>query len=132
MTEFFFFNIFGTKFATAVNKTDKVSYEKYILFLLLIMTVSFDAQNAYDVGEWFKFRIHYGIVNAGYATLEVKDAVIIKKSSMLWVRLYDRYVRFFFKVDDLYESYIDKESGNPLKYVRKINEGGYVKPRGFF
>jgi hypothetical protein len=39
------FNIFGTKFATAVNKTDKVSYEKYILFLLLIMTVSFDAQN---------------------------------------------------------------------------------------
>jgi Tfp pilus assembly protein PilZ len=28
---------------------------------------------------------------------------------------------------DLYESYIDKESGNPLKYVRKINEGGYVK-----
>jgi hypothetical protein len=31
-------------------------------------------------------------------------------------------------VDDLYESY-DKESGNPLKYVRKINEGGYVKKR---
>jgi hypothetical protein len=34
------------------------------------MTVSFDApkQDAYDAGEWFKFRIHYGIVNAGYAT----------------------------------------------------------------
>jgi hypothetical protein len=32
-------------------------------------------------------------------------------------------------VDDLYESYIDKESGNPLKYVRKINEGGYVKTK---
>jgi hypothetical protein len=33
------------------------------------MTVSFDApkQDAYE-GEWFKFRIHYGIVNAGYAT----------------------------------------------------------------
>jgi hypothetical protein len=62
------------------------------------MTVSFDApkQDAYDAGEWFKFRIHYGIVNAGYATLEVKDAIINnKKSSMLWVRLYDRYVVFF-------------------------------------
>jgi hypothetical protein len=37
------------------------------------MTVSFDApkQDA-DAGEWFKFRIHYGIVNAGYATLESK------------------------------------------------------------
>jgi hypothetical protein len=37
--------------------------------------------------------------------------------------------RFFFKVDDLYESYIDKET---LKYVRKINEGGYVKTKRFF
>jgi hypothetical protein len=70
--------------------------KKYILFLLL--TVSFDApkQDAYD-GGWFKFRIHYGIVNAGYATLEVKAITNKKKSSMLWVRLYDRYVRFFFQ-----------------------------------
>jgi hypothetical protein len=127
--------IFGTKFATAVNKTDKVSYEKYILFLLLIMTVSFDApkQDAYDAGEWFKFRIHYGIVNAGYATLEVKDAIINnKKSSMLWVKAIRQVCPVFFKVDDLYESYIDKESGNPLKYVRKINEGGYVKTKRVF
>jgi hypothetical protein len=29
-------------------------------------------QDAYDAGEWFKFRIHYGIVNAGYATLGSK------------------------------------------------------------
>jgi hypothetical protein len=34
-------------------------------------------------------------------------------------------------VDDLYESYIE-ESGNPLKYVRKINEGGYVKTKRVF
>jgi hypothetical protein len=94
------FYIFGTKFATAVNKTDKVSYEKYILFLLLIMTVSFDApkQDAYDAGEWFKFRIHYGIVNAGYATLEVKDAIINnKKSSMLWVKAIRQVCLFFSK-----------------------------------
>jgi hypothetical protein len=57
--------------------------KKIILFLLLILTVSFDSQNddAYDAGEWFKFRIHYGFVNAGYATLEVKDAVINNKKS---------------------------------------------------
>jgi hypothetical protein len=41
--------------------------------------------------------------------------------------------RFFFKVDDLYESYFDKVTGNPYKYVRKINEGGYTKNQeGFF
>jgi hypothetical protein len=99
------------------------------------MTVSFDApkQDA-DAGEWFKFRIHYGIVNAGYATLEVKDAVINNKKIFHVVgKGYTTGMsRFFFKVDDLYESYIDKESGNPLKYVRKINEGGYVKTKRVF
>jgi hypothetical protein len=82
--------------------------KKYILFLLLIF-VSFDAkQDAYDA--WVNGLNSESImVLAGYATREVKDAVINnKKSSMLWVRLYDRYVSFFFKVDDLYESYIDK------------------------
>jgi hypothetical protein len=40
---------------------------------------------------------------------------------------------FFFKVEDLYESYIDKETGNPYQFVRKINEGGYTKNQeGFF
>jgi len=41
--------------------------------------------------------------------------------------------RLFFKVDDLYESYIDKNTGNPYQFVRKINEGGYTKNQeGFF
>jgi hypothetical protein len=64
------------------------------------LTVSFDApkQDAYDAGEWFKFRIHYGIVNAGYATLEVKDAVINNKKNFHVVgKGYDRYVSFFFQ-----------------------------------
>jgi hypothetical protein len=29
----------------------------------------------------FRIRIHYGFVNAGYATLEVKDAVINNKKT---------------------------------------------------
>lgn len=111
--------------------------KKIILFLLLILTVSFDSQNdnAYDAGEWFKFRIHYGFVNAGYATLEVKDAVINNKKAfhVIGKGYTTGMSRFFFKVDDLYESYIEKESGNPAQFVRKINEGGYTKNQeGFF
>jgi len=111
--------------------------KKIILFLLLILTVSFDSQNddAYDAGEWFKFRIHYGFVNAGYATLEVKDAVINNKKAfhVIGKGYTTGMSRFFFKVDDLYESYIEKESGNPSQFVRKINEGGYTKNQeGFF
>ena len=111
--------------------------KKIILFLLLILTLSFDSQNdeAYTAGEWFKFRIHYGFVNAGYATLEVKDVVLNNKKTfhVIGKGYTTGMSRFFFKVDDLYESYIDKESGNPAQFVRKINEGGYTKNQeGFF
>jgi hypothetical protein len=111
--------------------------KKVILFLIFIATVSFESkkEDAYDVGEWFKFRIHYGIVNAGYATLEVKDAIVNNKKTFHIVgKGYTTGMsRFFFKVDDLYESYIDKETGNPYQFVRKINEGGYTKNQeGFF
>ncbi|WP_413999615.1 DUF3108 domain-containing protein [Flavobacterium sp. W1B] len=111
--------------------------KKIVLFLILIVTVGFDSRNddAYDVGEWFKFRIHYGFINAGFATLEVKDATVNNKKAFHVVgKGYTTGVsRFFFKVDDLYESYIDKDSGSPYQFVRKINEGGYTKNQeGFF
>lgn len=111
--------------------------KKIILLFIFITTVSFDSpkEDAFNVGEWFKFRIHYGIVNAGYATLEVKDAVLNNKKVFHVVgRGYTTGVsKFFFKVEDLYESYIDKLTGNPYQYVRKIDEGGYTKNQeGFF
>jgi len=114
-----------------------MAIKKIILLLLFITSVSFDSRQAeaFDVGEWFKFRIHYGIVNAGYATLEVKDATINSKKVFHVIgKGYTTGVsKFFFKVEDLYESYIDKETGNPYQYVRKIDEGGYTKNQeGFF
>ena len=36
--------------------------------------MSFSQKQAFGDGEWFKFRVHYGFVTAGYATLEVNDA----------------------------------------------------------
>ena len=38
-------------------------------------------EQAYQDGEWFKFRIHYGFVTAGYATLEVDDATLNGKEA---------------------------------------------------
>lgn len=82
-----------------------------------------------------KLRIHYGVLNAGYATLEVKDAVVNNKKVFHAVgKGYTTGMsRFFFKVDDTYESYFDKETGLPYQFVRKIDEGGYTKNmEGFF
>lgn len=111
---------------------------KFFFFLLLLfITVSFDSQkpDAYDSGEWFKFRIHYGFINSGYATLEVKET--IKDNKKIYHAIGKGYTvgmsRFFFKVDDNYESYFDKVTNKPFQYVRKIDEGGYTKNQeGFF
>lgn len=111
--------------------------KRIILFSLFILTAGFAPQkeDAYDVGEWFKFRIHYGIVTAGYATLEVKEAV--KNNKKVFHAVGRGYTtgmsKLFFKVEDNYESYIDKTTGNPYQYVRKIDEGGYKKDQiGYF
>lgn len=111
--------------------------KKLALFILILSTLSFDTfkEDAFSAGEYIKFRIHYGIVNAGYATLEVKDATINNKKVFHAVgKGYTTGMsKFFFKVEDLYESYFDKETGEPYRYVRKINEGGYTKNQeGFF
>jgi len=105
--------------------------KKLVLIILALTVLSFDSQreDAFDTGEYFKFRIHYGIVNAGYATLEVKDATVNNKK--VFHAIGKGYTtgmsKFFFKVEDLYESYFDKLTGIPYRYVRKIDEGGYTK-----
>ena len=38
-------------------------------------------------------------------------------------------IKWFFKVDDTYESYFDKELVQPYFFKRKIDEGGYKKNR---
>ncbi len=111
--------------------------KKIIILSLFFITTGFNMQKspAFDTGEWFKFRIHYGLVTAGYATLELKEAT--RNNKKVHHAIGKGYTtgmsRFFFKVDDNYESYFDKTSGKPYQYTRKIDEGGYTKDQeGFF
>lgn len=116
--------------------------KKIILFGLFLLTVSFDQlddtvqkETAFDTGEFFKFRIHYGVVTAGYATLEVKEAV--RNNKKVYHAVGNGYTtgmtKFFFNVEDNYQSFFDKTTGKPYQYVRKIDEGGYTKNQeGFF
>ncbi len=112
--------------------------KKGLIVLLIISTFGFSEpqiERAFEVGEWIKFRIHYGLINAGYATIEVQEAV--RNNKKVYHAVGKGYTtgmsRFFFKVNDTYESYFDKETGRPYQFVRKIDEGGYTKNQeGFF
>ena len=131
MTEFFCFNTFGTIFATIDHM------KKIIVFLAVIITLGFDTQKdeAFAGGEFLKFRVHYGLINAGYATIEVKDETLNNQPvyHVVGKGYSTGMTKFFFNVEDVYESYIDKDTRNPYRFVRKINEGGYTKNQeGFF
>lgn len=85
--------------------------------------------SAFKPGEWLKFRMHYGFLNASYATLQVKSDKIdgVPVYHVVGHGETSGFASIFFKVDDTYESYFDKEDGKPYKFIRNINEGGYTK-----
>ena len=102
-----------------------------IILTICIAQVSFSqGEPAFDVGEWFKFKMSYsGFLKAGNATLTVKDSRHNDKETFHvvgkgWTT---GMIKWFFKVKDRYESYFDKETIMPYKFVRKIDEGGHTK-----
>lgn len=84
---------------------------------------------AFRSGEKVSYRLHYGLINAGIATITVADSKysfggrdayhIIGEGRS--VGSFD----WFFRVRDRYESYIDKEGLFPYRFVRNCDEGGY-------
>jgi hypothetical protein len=80
-------------------------------------------------GEVLNYRIHYGFLNAGTATLTTNKTTFrgnphfhvkgVGKSTGL--------VKTFFPVNDVYESYMNYETGLPSYYIRNVQEGKYTQ-----
>lgn len=100
-----------------------------IVISLIALSATSQSHQAYDAGEWFRFRIHYGMFNASYATLEVKETTLRDEPvfHVVGKGKSTGLLHLFFKVDDNYESYIHKNSGAPLRFIRQIDEGGHTK-----
>ncbi len=100
-----------------------------LCLLLLMLPLSSFSQKAFQDGEWFKFRIHYGPFNASYATIGVNETNLNNKKvyHIVGRGKSTGLLHLFFKVDDNYETFIDKRSGLPYRFIRKIDEGGHTK-----
>jgi hypothetical protein len=90
---------------------------------------TFERESAFKPGEWLKFRIHYGILNASYATLHLTQDTIgdIPVYHVVGKGKTTGFASIFFKVDDTYESYFGRQDGRPYRFIRKIYEGGYTR-----
>ncbi|GAB5563614.1 MAG: DUF3108 domain-containing protein [Winogradskyella sp.] len=107
---------------------------KYLLTILIFFAglnpPSTKTDSAFQKGEWFKFRMSYsGWFKAGEATLKVNEKNLNGKSvyHVVGKGKTTGAVNLFFKVRDRYESYFDKNTGSPYKFIRKIDEGGHTK-----
>ncbi len=103
---------------------------------LLLFVLNLNTQELpFKKGEKLTYRVHYGLMNAGIATIELQNknytvhgkpayrAVGIGKSGS--------FFDWFFKVRDRYETYFSPTDLEALKFVRRINEGGYKKEQDY-
>lgn len=86
-------------------------------------------------GEFLRYNIHYGFVDAGEATFSVLDTqVSLLGNPHYAVKVTGRSYKswdLFFKVRDFYYSYIDSSSMTPTVYSRNILEGGHKEEESF-
>ncbi|GAA4235210.1 DUF3108 domain-containing protein [Postechiella marina] len=107
--------------------------KKILLILLLVISsqVSFSQQeSAFQEGEWFKFKMSYSNwLKAGNATLQVKEESLNNKEvyHVVGKGWTTGMIKWFFKVKDRYETYFDKQTIVPYRFVRNIDEGGHTK-----
>jgi hypothetical protein len=105
-----------------------------ILFTLLLILPAFSQEKraAFKSGERLQYKMSYsGFLRAGTAVLEVEETVLNGKKMFHttgsgWTI---GMIKWFFKVEDVYESYFDKDTIKPYVFKRKIDEGGYKKHR---
>jgi len=104
-----------------------------LLFFTILFSITISSQEKTPVfkeGEWLRFKMSYsGFLKAGNATLTVeKDSLngkeVFHVTGKGWTT---GIIKWFFKVNDNYQSYIDVTTGKPYLFKRKINEGGYKK-----
>jgi len=102
---------------------------KTILLLLLAPFFSIGQESAYLPGEKVDYAIHYGIVQGGIASLELKPDTF--KGKEVWHSVFTGRTTgmadALFRVKDIYESYIEPESELPVMSIRNIREGKYTK-----
>jgi hypothetical protein len=84
--------------------------------------------DAFKAGEVLNYRLHYGLMDAGVVTIEVKPDIIDVAGRKVYHIVGNGYSKgtfdWFFKVRDRYETYIDKDALLPWMFVRRVYEGG--------
>lgn len=109
-----------------------------IVFTLLLLTfVLSNAQSKEQVfkkGEWLKYRMHYGLVNAGFATVDLQSTTYNDKEvyHVIGKGWTTGVTKLFFKVKDKYQTWFYKDNMMPYHFKRRVDEGGHIISRDIY
>jgi hypothetical protein len=78
----------------------------------------------YAVGERLEYDVRFGKVKVGTGSMEVVGIEHIRGIST-WHTVFQVHggLRFVYNVDDTFESWIDRATGNSLRFQQNLNEG---------
>lgn len=105
---------------------------RLVILLVLLFPKNMFAQNnlPYKVGERFEYDISYGGILVGSADMQILSQEKINEISTFHIVATGKTARFFdffFKVRDVYETYLDTLNIRPVKFIRDIQEGEFKK-----
>lgn len=104
---------------------------KFIYIFIGIFFSQLALAQGFQDKEFLRYRVHYGFLNAGFASLQVSEVNHngVPHYYLLGEGSSTGAVRAFFRVDDKYESYVRKSDMRPTRFIRNIQEGGHEKHR---
>jgi len=102
---------------------------KALLLAILVSALCAGQEKAYLPGEKIYFDIHYGIIQGGVVSLELRTDTF--RGREVWhSTLLGRTTGMadaVFRVKDIYESFMEPSTGLPVFSIRNIREGRYTK-----
>lgn len=100
-----------------------------VFSFLTIVAQSDETSCVFSENEFLEFKIKYLSFNTSTATLKNKKEILNGKPvyHIVGEGRSSKFLSFFFKIRDRYETYIDTATYQPYRFVRNINEGGYKK-----
>lgn len=115
--------LFGFSVHQNIISDQDLSFEKY-------NSDSLDKM-PFKTGEKLSYVLHYGIFNAGVADIIVKPTKKTFYNSRHAMNMVGKgrttgIVDLVFPVRDHYETYLDSITLEPFKFIRRVDEGGYL------
>ena len=105
-----------------------------LIFFIFPLVIFCQNELPYKVGEYSEYNISFNSLKVGSAQLEILEDTQIKNKGVFHIIGKGKTTFFFdlfFKVRDVYETYLDTSRVLPIKFSRDIYEGGYTKKQQY-